>query len=276
MKIRFVLLATAAAFSLVSVASAQPATRGGPPSQPDWTLTVGAAPVYSPVFQGSDDYGFSVFPDLRVNYKDDFFASVPDGIGYNIINSSHWKVGPLAKVRFGREEDTGGSPFLISGETSGLRGMGTVDTAGELGGFVQYSASKLRTRVELRQGFGGHEGFVGEVNISYVDRAGPVSYSIGPRLAFGSRDFMHTYFGINSLQSAKSGLAQYAADGGISSWGIGGSAVLPLGEATALTLFAGFDRLGGQAGDSPLIRQRGDENQISVGLGFGYRFGWNP
>ena len=43
----------------------------------------------------------------------------------------------------------------------------------------------------------------------------------------------------------------------------------------AVTLFTGFDRIGKQAADSPLIRQRGDQNQFSIGLGFGYRFGWN-
>jgi len=280
MDTRFVLLVATAALALASAANAQPIARSGPPPQPAWTVTVGAAPVYTPVFQGSEDYGLSVFPDLRVNYKDVFFASVPDGIGYNVINmdinNANWKIGPLVKVRFGREEDTGGSPFLVTGETDGLRGMGTVDAAGEVGGFAQYSSANIRTRLELRKGVGGHEGVVGEVNVSYVDRVGPVIYSIGPRLSFGSRDFMHTYFGISRQQSVSSGLAPYEADGGVNSWGIGGSAVMPLGEVMAITLFAGADRLGKRASDSPLIRQRGDDNQISLGLGFGYRFGWNP
>lgn len=275
MSTRILAVSSVAGLLLAPVALAQPAARGGPPVSEDWTLTLGAAPVYSPVFQGSEDYGFSVFPDLRVNYRDDFFASVPDGIGYNLINSAGWKIGPLAKVRFGREEDTGGSPFLISGDTDGLRGMGTVDTAGELGGFVQYAGDSLRTRLELRRGLGGHKGIVGEVSISYVDRLGPVSYSIGPRLAFGSSDFMRTYFGISSAQSVSAGLAQYEPGGGINSWGIGGSAILPLGNRMALTLFSGFDRLGKEASDSPLVRIRGDSNQWSIGLGFGYRFGWN-
>jgi len=272
---RAFLLTASTTLALFSTAHAQSTERRGPPPKTDWAVTVGAAPVYAPVFQGSKDYGFSVFPDLRVNYKDDFFASVPDGIGYNLINSAGWKVGPLAKVRFGREEDTGGSPFLISGETNALRGLGNVDTAGELGGFAQYTYEKIRTRVELRQGFGGHEGLVGDANVSYVDRAGPLSYSFGPRLSYGSSDFMNTYYGINSTQSARSGLAQYSADGGINSYGIGGSATMPLSDNMAVTLFGGYDRLGEQAADSPLIRERGDENQMSIGLAFGYRFGWN-
>lgn len=270
------LLVSASITSLVfSPALGAPTGRRGPPPQMDWTVTVGMAPVYTPIFQGAKDYGFSVFPDLRVNYRDDFFASVPDGIGYNAINTGGWKAGPLVKLRFGRREVTGGSPFLISGETDALRGLGDVGLAAEPGGFAQYTYHKVRARLELRQGIGGHQGTVGDFNVSYVDRAGPLSYSLGPRLSYGGSGFMNTYFGIDAGQSARSGLARYAAGGGITSYGIGGSAVMPVGEKGAVTLFAGYDRLGAQASDSPLIRQRGSQNQISIGLGFGYRFGWN-
>lgn len=260
-----------ASLLFVAIANAQPA--GGPPQVADWNLTVGVAPLVAPVYQGADEYGVSLFPDLRVNYKDVFFASVPDGIGYSVINSANWKVGPLVKLRFGRQEDTGGSPFLLSGDPDGLRGMGDVDLAGEAGGFAQYSSGSLRTRVELRQGFGGHDGFVGDVGISHVGRTGRLSYSIGPRLSFGSRDYMHTYFGIDAVQSRNTGLARYDADGGIQSIGIGGSAVLPLTSASAMTLFAGYDRLGDPLRKSPLIRERGDANQFSIGLAWGYRIG---
>jgi len=258
---------------LASVSHAQQG--GGPPPAADWTLTVGVAPLLTPVFQGAEDYGLSLFPDLRVNYKDVFFASVPDGIGYSVINTDRWKLGPLVKLRFGREEDSGGSPFLLSGDTDGLQGMGDVDIAGEYGGFAQYSSGRLRTRVELRQGFGGHDGFVGDASVSYVGRTGPLSYSVGPRLSFGSSDFMQTYFGIDAVQSRNTALARYDADGGVQSYGIGGSAVLPLTQATAMTLFAGYDRLGEPLRKSPLIRERGDANQFSIGLAFGYRFGWS-
>lgn len=246
-----------------------------PPAAKDWTLTVGAAPVYSPVFQGADDYGLSVFPDLRVNYKDVFFASVPDGIGYNVINSNRWQVGPLVKIRFGRDDDTGGSPFLISGESTALQGLGTVRAAAELGGFVQYQQGPWRTRIELRQGTGGHDGLVGDVALNFVERVGPLSFSIGPRLSVGSSDFMQTYFGIDSTQARRTALAAYTAGGGLTSYGLGGSATLPISDAMALTLFASVERLGSEASDSPLIRVRGNANQHSIGIGFGYRFGWN-
>lgn len=258
---------------LAPVAAQPPARQGSP--QPDWTLTVGAAPVVAPVFQGSDQYGLSVFPDLRVNYKDLFFASVPDGIGYNVVNTARWKLGPLVKLRFGRQEDTGGSPFLITGATDGLRGLGTVDLAGEPGGFAQYDRGAVRVRAELRRGFGGHSGVVGDLALSLLGRVGRVSYSVGPRLTLGTDTFLQPYFGIDARQAAATGLAPHEASGGVVSLGIGGAVVWPLGTRAAVTAFAGLDRLGGPLRDSPLIRERGTPLQFSAGVGYGYRFGWS-
>lgn len=243
-----------------------PATPAG------WYVTLGAAPVYSPVFQGAKDYGFSIFPDIRANYGDDFFASVPEGVGYNVINSNGWKSGPLAKIRFGRQESSGGSPFLISGKSNALRGLGNVDTAGEAGAFVQYSYDTVRARVELRQGFGGHNGVVGDASLNYRGRVAHIVYSAGPRLSYASKDYNQTYFGINATQSARSGLAQYHAGSGLVSYGVGGSLTMPYTDKIALSLFTGYDRLANTAADSPLIRQRGSANQFSAGLGIGYRF----
>ncbi|MDX1949415.1 MAG: MipA/OmpV family protein [Rickettsiales bacterium] len=245
------------------------------PEKKDLTITIGFAPVYSPVFDGASDYGFSIFPDLRVNYKDRFFASVPEGIFYNAINEEDWKLGPIAKIRFGREEATGGSPFLISGETNALKGLGDIDSAIELGSFVQYSKDNIRSRVELRQGFGGHEGIVADANINYFNRVGPLSYSFGPRISFASAEFNNTYYGINQTQATNSGLNQYNANSGFNSYGVGGASTMPLTNSTAVTIFGGFDILGTPASDSPLITNRGDENQFVMGIAYGYRFGWN-
>lgn len=51
------------------------------PRTQDWTIGVGFAPVYSPAWQGSRDQALSIFPDLRVNYRDAVYFSVPDGLG---------------------------------------------------------------------------------------------------------------------------------------------------------------------------------------------------
>jgi MipA family protein len=251
-----------------------------PPRQSDVMVTIGFAPVLSPVWQGSTDYALSVFPDIRVNYRDDIFFSVPDGLGWNVVNRNDWKIGPLAKLRFGRNEDNGGSPFLVTGGSDALQGMGDVDLAIEFGGFVQkgFVNNQLRARAEVLQGTGGHEGLVANTNLSWngAKRDRSLLYSAGVRATWASSDFTNTYFGVNALQSAATGLPVSRTGSGLVNAGINGSLTKPLGRFGrdgALTLFTSYDRLGDVVTDSSLIRERGQRGQFTLGLAYGYRFG---
>ncbi len=270
---------------VVALTAAQPAfaqadTRpAGPPSgrpldrsEEGWAVTVGVAPVLSPAWQGSKDMALSVFPDLRINYKDVIFASIPDGLGWNVVNQEGWKAGPIAKVRFGRDEDRGGSPFLITGGSDALAGLGDVDAAVELGGFVEKRVGPWRGRVEVRRGFGGHEGVVADGSIAYQARAGRTIINVGPRATVASKGYIDTYFGIDAGQSQRSGLRPYSPSGGLLSYGVGASLIRPLNRRSAVTVFTGLDRLADEAGDSPLVRERGRRLQFTLGVGYGFRF----
>lgn len=258
-------------------AAAQPAGAqafGGRPQTPDFSVTVGFAPVFGPIYQGADDYGASVFPDIRLAWKDRFFASVPEGAGYNLVKTDNVKAGPLARIRFGREARTGGSPFLLAGETDDLLGLPDIAAAAELGGFAQYSRGQFRLRGDLRRGFGGHEGVVSDLSAQIVRRDGKISWSFGPRTQIASADFVDTYFGVGAAASVASGLPAFEAGGGVVSYGAGGSAVYPLSRSAAVTVFGGYDRLTGDAARSPIVDLRGDPDQLTIGVAFGYRFGW--
>lgn len=271
------LCACPAAAQEVRQSGPPPGVANGAPGTPDgWSITIGAAPVFGPAWQGSRDMALSLFPDLRVNYGDTLFASVPDGIGWNAVRSDGWRAGPLVKIRFGRDERNGGSPFLIAGGSDALEGMGDIKAAGEVGGFVEKSFGPRRgwrARAEVRQGFGGHDGVVADLSAAYRTRIGRALVSAGPRMTLASADFMQTYFGISAVQSVRTGLTPYQADGGVLSYGLGGNVVRPLNRRSALTLFTSLERLGGPAADSPLIRERGRRMQATLGLGYGFRFG---
>ena len=262
--------------------SAAPTPTQRPPAQAPWTITLGLAPVVAPVWQGSRDHGLSIFPDLRVNYKDSLFLSVPDGLGWNAVNRDGWKIGPLAKLRFGRQESTGGSPFLITGGSTALLGMGDVDLAGEFGGFAQKSlvGGKLRLRAEVRQGTGGHDGVVADTSISWSDRKRDASllWGFGLRAAWADSAYSNIYFGVSAAQARATGLAASRTGSGLISAGVAGNLIKPLGKFGkngAITLFTSYDRLGDSVTGSSLIRQRGQRDQFAVGLGYGVRFGLN-
>lgn len=256
--------------------------QSGPPSRTDnstpdqWTVTLGIAPVVSPAWEGSDKVVLSIFPDVRINYGDEFFASIPDGAGWNAVNADGWKAGPLAKLRFGRDEDGSGSPFAIAGKSDALIGLGDINASAELGAFVEKRFGAHREwngRVEVLRGFGGHEGLMADFSLSYQLRAGRTIISAGPRATLATDNFTRTYFGIDADQSARSGLSRYRPDGGLVSYGIGGTIIHPINRQSAMTLFSNFRMLGEVAANSPLIEERGRPEQFSVGIGYGFRFG---
>lgn len=289
MHIRLFLLAAI----LAAPAFAQGAAPGVPvaaqpsqlPRQQNWTLGLGVAPLLAPAWQGSRDYALSIFPDLRLNYRDDVFFSIPDGLGWNAVNRDGWKIGPLVKPRFGRNEDRGGSPFIVTGGSDALRGLGDVGFAAEAGGFAQvgFGGRKGRARAEVRQGFGGHDGVIADMVVGWSDRIGTPGpklwlWSVSGRATFAGRSYVQAYFGVTPDQAAASGLPAFRAGSGLVSTGLSGSLTKPLGRTGkrgALTLFGGYERLADAAADSPLIRERGDRDQVSVGLSYGVRFSWD-
>ena len=239
------------------------------PTPEGWQVTLGVAPVLAPVYSGSQDYAFSIYPDIRLRYEDKFFASIPEGMGYNLINTQEWKAGPLVKLRFGRNEDTGGSIFLISGETDALIGMGDIDPAGEAGGFVEYRSREWATRVEIRQGFGGHDGLMGDINLNYFNKMGSVRYTLGPRMTLATDGFTNNYYGVNQAQAQASGYPFYEAGSGLVSIGLGASAFMPLAGQWNIGVVAGYDVLMDTVSDSPLVEQ---SNQFSLIGSVSYRF----
>lgn len=279
-------LALIAPFALAAPAFAQggpptgvagPAGAGGPPARPEgWSVTVGVAPILSPAWQGSDEMSLSVFPDIRLDNGDGLTASVPEGIVWSALDADGWRAGPVVRYRFGRDEDDGGSPFLITGGSDALLGLGDIDGSIEAGGFVEKrfgARGEWEVGARVLRGFGGHEGVVADLSLDRRFRSGRTMAAFGPRLTLASKGYMQPYFGIDAVQSANRGLAEYDAGGGVLSWGAGGSVVHPFDRNTAVTLFTSLERLGKEATDSPLVRERGQRTQFTLGLGFGYRFG---
>lgn len=243
----------------------------------DWRVTLGVGAMYRPAFPGSKDYQVMAFPNLKLEYRDLFFASVYDGIGINALNKDGWRAGPILKLNFGRPDD-GDSPFRIGGgKTNALRGLGDVDPTLELGGFVEYSYKPVSAKLELRQGLGGHEGLIGEAGLSYrgstTALGPPLLYSLGPRLTFADSSYNQAFFGITRAQSIRSGLAKYSPDSGLVSYGVGGFLAMPVSESVSVGLLGGYDRLESEAADSPLVRRRGDEDQFMFSLGLSYKIG---
>lgn len=267
-----IIFISAVAFAVSGIAIAQPAPSDG------WAVTVGGGTLISPSYEGDDDYSLKALPNVQLRYGDRFFASVQEGAGYNLVNSNRLRAGPIARIRFSRDEN-GDQTFAISGgETDDLRGLGDVDTSFELGGFVEYEIGGLELSAEVRQAVSGHGGLVADIGARWggVSTAfgPPVIWSAGPRVQLVSDPYTSTYFGVSPAQALGSGLPEYDAGGGLHSYGVGATAILPLSRDGAwnAVFLAGYDRLAGDAADAPLVQLRGDADQATLGVFVSYTF----
>lgn len=241
-----------------------------------WGLTLGAGALVSPTYEGDDDTRLSILPNIQLSYGDRFFASVQEGVGYRVINDPSLEAGPIMRVKFSRDED-GDQPFAVTGDDStDLIGLGDVDTSIELGGFVAYELGPVTLSAEARQAVTGHEGFVADVGLKWSGRNAlfgpPVIWSIGPRARLVDDAYNSAYFGVTPAQSLGSGLPVFEAEGGLLSYGVGATAIMPLTQVWSAVVVAGYDRIEGDAADSPLVRLRGTPDQATFGVFLSYRF----
>ena len=70
----------------------------------DWRVTIGAAALVGPTFEGAETLRALAVPDIDVRWRNRAFASVRTGVGVNLITDDGWRVGPYAKLNFGRDE----------------------------------------------------------------------------------------------------------------------------------------------------------------------------
>jgi outer membrane protein len=240
-----------------------------------WGLNVGAGGLMSPTYEGDDSYRVSILPNIQLTYGDDFFASVQEGVGYRFINEDTLRAGPIGRLKFSRGED-GDQPFAVTGDdTTDLRGLGEVDTTFELGGFVEYEIGGVTLGAEARKAVSGHDGAVLDLEASWSGRSmalgPPLIWSFGPRVRVVDDTYSQAYFGVTPAQSVAAGLPVYSSGGGVYSYGLGGTAILPLDDRWTMVAFASLERLTGDAADSPLVQLRGSEDQATLGLFVSYR-----
>jgi outer membrane scaffolding protein for murein synthesis (MipA/OmpV family) len=231
----------------------------------DWSVTIGAGGLYSPDYEGSDDYEFRGLPYLAVQYQDWLSFSVPEGLKASLIRADGFKAGLLLGYRFDRD----------AGDNIALAGWGGVDGAFEVGAFAEYKTGPFKLEFDVRHDVSdAHDGTIATLGARYSTRVGFVMVSAGPYVTWTDGNYNQTYFGITAAQAASATLAYapYSAGGGIEKYGLSATVLVPLSEQLAVTGLLGASQLTGDAADSPIVRVQGDETQFMAGLFVGYRF----
>ena len=232
----------------------------------DWYLTVGAAAISAPRYEGAKSYLFAVQPLVSFGRAgpEARFSSRNDNISIGFVDTGAFRAGAVGKIVFPRDEGT--SPDLA--------GLDPVRWGGEIGGFAEvYPTDWLRVRGELRHGIRAHDGIVADVAVdAFVAVAPPGRVSGGPRLSFATADYFDAYYGVDAAESAASGLSVYEPGSGLRAVGAGGAVTWKATDKVTASLFGEYSRLMGPAAASSLVRERGSRNQLMFGLSTTYRF----
>lgn len=237
-----------------------------PSASGNWTVMVGIGGEYRPEFAGSNNGKFLPIPifSIRRSGSIEQFRGPRDSASIALLDVGNFRAGPAFKYVASRKSD----------KYSELTGLGNVDAAYELGGFVEYYlVDWLRLRSELRQGMGGHTGTVADVSADViVPLIQRLTISAGPRFTWKSTNAVAPYFGVDAVQALASGLPRYDARGGAHSVGFGSQISYRINPQWEVHAYVEYEKLLGDTADSPLVKLRGSSNQTTVGVGASYSF----
>lgn len=230
--------------------------------------SVGLSTGVRPEYEGARDSKTVLIPTINLFYGDSlFFTRMTAGanlLRYKTEQGLTITAGPLLGLRRGREQD----------DHEALRGLGDVDTALEAGGFVRLRKQGWQASAEVRQ------------NVTNTDQGATVNFSVGHGMPLGpklrlrtafdttwaSSGYMKTFYSIDAVQSAQSGMAQYDAGSGFKHVGASVAAAYAINREWTGVATVRYKRLLGGAADSPIVSSLGDRDQVSTTIAIQYRF----
>jgi outer membrane protein len=230
----------------------------------DTRVRVGLGAQLRPEFVGADHTEVGPLWDIDIaRGTNEFPFEAPDySFGIPVISSGGFSFGPAANIASSRKESDVGAP------------VGEVKTTIEAGGFTNYEVSEsFYLHAEMLKGIGGHKGVVGTLGADYVWRDGDkYVLSVGPRLLLSDSRYQRAYFGVTPAAALASGLPAYRPTGVVHGVAMASGLSYQLNNRFGLFGYGRYERLVGDAADSPIVRELGSRNQLSGGLGLNYTF----
>ena len=253
---------TTAAFAMLC---ATPAMAQDERDERPLIVSVGVGPQLQPEYPGSDEYSLQPLFGGHVRREGDPIPArgPDDGFGFSLTGrNGPIEIGPMLQFQGKRKQEDVGAA------------VGDVDFTIEPGLFVNVKlGDNFRLRAEGRRGFGGHEGWVGDLGADLFVRGGTETvFSIGPRLRLADDEYMNAYFGVTPAQAIVSGVPAFSPDGGVKSVGAMAGITHQISRSFGIFGYAGYDRLVGDAADSPIVQQFGSRDQFSGGIALYYSF----
>lgn len=248
-------------------------------AEDEWEFEIGAGVGYGSKYEGSDDMEVEFLPVLGITWNDTVFLTTEDGLGVVAYDDHDFTVAVSLDYDWGRDQS----------DSSDLRGLGDVDGAPTLNLGLEYEVGPVTPFVELTRHLGGPDGLevsfgvetmiplsvlLGEEPASTAaesddeDESGP-AFLAAISTTWSDDKYMDSYFGINSTQSARSGLSRFNAESGFKTVGAELGFVYPVFESWEIRTMVEYARLIGDAADSPISK---DDDVLFGGLAVSYKF----
>lgn len=245
-------------------------------------LLIGAGAIYSPDYEGSDEYSISPAAGFRARIAGIGIYSSGIGIGADFIPDPKgakvaFSLGPVIRYRADRSGK-------VKDEVVNL--LPRLDETWEAGVSADVSFRKLLTPkdslsfgTDVRWTFSGNRG--GRIITANVSYFTPVSPAAGVGVSLGmdhvNDDYADYYYSIDAEGSAASGLPLYQGKGGWKNasgriyFGYDLDGNLRNG-GWAVGAALNYTRLRGSAAATPITSIRGDRDQWMAGAGIAYTF----
>jgi outer membrane protein len=233
---------------------------------------VGGAGGIAPDYFGSNDYQGVGAPFFRWTFEgqERYLQLMATELSLNVMDNQRFWFGPVLNYRFGRDDDV---------EDDVVKNMDEIDDTIELGimaAYVWRNEANPRHRfivsAEWLADVGDeHRGWLAMAGARYwypINK--PIDVLIGLGTTYGNSQFMDTYFGVDSIDAATTGLARFDADSGFRDVNIPAAIVFHYSVNWHFAAGVKYFILLDDASDSPITDDRGSSDQVFAGLGVAY------
>jgi len=267
---KMMLVVVAVVFAL-SFATASMAAMDSPLVMDNVPNVVGVGIGLVPDYLGSDDYTVAAAPMFRWTLAgtERYLQLNVTELSFNVLNDPNWVLAPVVNYRPGREDV----------EDDVVDEMDKIDDTVDVGltvGYVWKDKANPRHRfitnlTTLLDAGDVYRGWIVSAGARYwFPVSMPIDLQIGVGANYGNSQYMNTYFGVNSEDSRDSGLKQFVADEGFRDVNAQLAMVFHFSKSWHMGVGLKYFYLVEDAGDSPIVDDRGDANQLVGGLGIAY------
>lgn len=214
--------------------------------QSDVKVTIGFGLINVTRYIGSNERRYRAMPMLHAIWSNGWFASA-HSVGYNFSKQPFIGYGLRMSADFGRKESA----------STALAGFGDIGARAEAGGFFDFSPSRsVRLSTGVRYGSGpDRKGALLDLGANYrIPLTDDQNIALGVSTTYANSNYMQSYYGVTTAQSAASGYAMYSPGAGIRDINLNARHTYKIDHRWNIVTGVTFGKLGSNIKAAPMTR----------------------